>query len=158
VLVRVYLDACCLSRLTDDQSQARIREEAEAVEQILAGVRREGVERLSSEALEDKVRRNPSFERRTEAQTTLSLAVATVEIERVVVRAQNLVALGYGPFDALLDALLLAAAEAAGADVLLTTDDRFLKRCVRNLGNPPIPVRNPLSWSTVQGLWLPSAS
>jgi hypothetical protein len=39
--MRIYLDACCLSRLTDDQSQPRIREEAEAVEGIL-GLAREG--------------------------------------------------------------------------------------------------------------------
>lgn len=49
--MRIYLDACCLSRLTDDQSQAKIHEEAEAVEQILAGVRRGTFELLSSEAL-----------------------------------------------------------------------------------------------------------
>jgi predicted nucleic acid-binding protein len=29
--LRIYLDACCLSRLTDDQSQARVRGEAEAL-------------------------------------------------------------------------------------------------------------------------------
>ncbi len=143
------MDVCCLSRLTDDQSQARIRAEAEAVEQVLAGVRRGVVELLSSEAVEDEVRRNPSFERRREAQTTLALAVMTIEIDELVVpRAQALVALGYGPFDA----LHLAAAEAAGADVLLTTDDRLLKRSARNLGNPRIPVRNPLSWIKEQGL------
>jgi predicted nucleic acid-binding protein len=147
--MRVFMDVCCLSRLTDDQSQARIRAEAEAVEQVLAGVRRGVVELLSSEAVEDEVRRNPSFERRREAQTTLALAVMTIEIDELVVpRAQALVALGYGPFDA----LHLAAAEAAGADVLLTTDDRLLKRSARNLGNPRIPVRNPLSWIKEQGL------
>lgn len=145
--MRVYLDACCLSRLTDDQSQARIREEAEAVEQVLAGVRRGVVELLSSEALEDEVRRNPSRERRTEAQTTLTLAVTSLEIDDVIaLRARSLVGLGYGPFDA-----LHAAAESAGADVLLTTDDRLLKRAARKLGDPRIPVRNPLSWIKEQG-------
>lgn len=73
--MKVYLDACCLSRLTDDQSQARIREEAEAVEQVLAGIRRGTFELLSREALEDEVRRNPSMERRVEARTILPLAV-----------------------------------------------------------------------------------
>ena len=147
--MKVYLDACCLSRLTDDQSQTRIREEAEALEQILAGVRRGTVELLSSEALDDEVRRNPSTERRVEAQTTLSLAVTSIEIdEAIAVRARNLVGLGYGPFDA----LHLAAAESVGADVLLTTDDRLLKRTARRLGNPRIPVRNPLSWIKEQGL------
>lgn len=141
--MRVYRDACCLSRLTDDQSQDRIREEAEAVEQVLAGVRRGTVELLSSEALDDEVRRNPSIERRVDAQTTLSVAVTSIEIDgAIALRARSLVGLGYGPFDA----LHLAAAESADADVLLTTDDRLLKQTARKLGNPRIPVRNPLSW------------
>lgn len=113
--------------LTDDQSQPRIREEAEAVEQVLAGVRRGrgSVELLSSEALEDEVRRNPSHDRRREAQATLALAVTSIEIDGLIAhRAQILVRLGYSPFDA----LHLAAAESGGADLLLTTDDRLLKR------------------------------
>lgn len=88
--MRVYLDACCLSRLTDDQSQARIREEAEAVERVLVGVRRGTVELLSSEALDDEMRRNPSMDRRVEAQTTLSLAVMTIKVdEAIALRAQR---------------------------------------------------------------------
>ena len=35
-----------------------------------------------------------------------------------------------------MDALHLAAAESGRADVLLTTDDRLLKRTARKLGNP----------------------
>src|SRR4051794_25827795 len=96
--MRVYLDACCLSRLTDDQSQARIRDEGEAVEKILARVRRGTVDLLSSEALEDEVRRNPSMERRVEAQTTLSLAVTSIEMdEAIALRAQNLVGRATAP-------------------------------------------------------------
>jgi predicted nucleic acid-binding protein len=142
------LDACCLGRLTDDQSQARVRAEAVAIEQLLAGVRRGSVELISSEALEDEIRRNPSMERRAEAQTLLSLAGTRIDIDdAIALRAQNLMGLGYGPFDA----LHIAAAESAGADVLLTTDDRLLKRTTRNLGNPRIPVQNPLSWNQEQG-------
>ena len=48
------MDVCCLSRLTDDQSQTRIREEAEAVEQVIIEVQRGNVELTSSEALEDE--------------------------------------------------------------------------------------------------------
>ena len=147
--MRVYLDSCCLGRLTDDQSQARIREEAEAVERILAGVRLGTVDLISSEALEDEARRNPAIGRRLEAEALLSLAVTTVEIDDIVARrARSLIGLGYGPFDA----LHVAAAESASADVLLTTDDRLLKRARRGLGNPRIPVRNPVSWIREQGL------
>ena len=147
--MRIYLDACCLSRLTDDQAQARIREEAEAVERVLAGVRLGTIELLSSEALDDEVRRNPSMERRVEAQTILALAVARIEVDApIILRARELMAASYSPFDA----LHLAAAESAGADVLLSTDDRLLKRTARKLGNPRIAVRNPLSWIKEQGL------
>ena len=136
--MRVYLDACCLSRLTDDQSQASIREEAEAVEQVLARVLLGTVELLSSETLKGEVRRNPSMERRVEAQTTLSLAVTSIAIdEAIALRARNLVRLGYGPFDA----LHLAAAKSAEVDVLLTTDYRLLKLTARTLGTPRIPVQ-----------------
>ena len=65
-----------------------------------------------------------------EAQTTLSLAMTNIEIdEAIALRAQGLVGFGYGPFDA----LHLVAAESAGANVLLTTDDRFLKQTARKL-------------------------
>jgi hypothetical protein len=37
--LRIYLDACCLSRLTDDQSQARVHPESDAIEHILRMVR-----------------------------------------------------------------------------------------------------------------------
>ena len=109
--MRIYLDACCLGRLTDDQPQARIREEAEAIERLLAGVRQGTVRLVSSEALDDEVQRNPSMERRIEGETLLSLAEARIEInDGIALRAKGLVGLRYGP----LDALHIAAAEAAG--------------------------------------------
>jgi predicted nucleic acid-binding protein len=146
--VRVYLDACCLSRLTDDQSQPRIREEAQTIERILADVRLGIVQLISSEALEDEARRTPAMERRVEVETLLSLASSTVAVDDAVAqRARELAIAGYGLFDA----LHLAAAESAGADVLLSTDDRFIKRAARDMGNPRIPVRNPVSWSKEQG-------
>jgi hypothetical protein len=147
----MYLDACCLSRLTDDQSQARIRDEAEAVEHVLVGVRRGTIELLNSSPVTLWRMKSAATHpwSGAEAETTLSLAVMKTDIEgSVFLRAQDLVGVGYGPFDA----LHIAAAEAAGADVLLTTDDRLLKRAARQLGNPRILVRNPLSWIKEQGL------
>lgn len=60
---------------------------------------------------------------------------------RVAQRAIELASAGYGAYDA----LHLAAAESVKADVLLSTDDRFVKRAARGEGNPSIPVRNPVS-------------
>lgn len=69
--MRVYLDACCLSRLTDDQTQPRIRAEAEAIERVLSAVRQGVVTLISSEAIEDEVRRNPQRDRQLEATVIL---------------------------------------------------------------------------------------
>lgn len=130
--MKICLDACCLNRLTDDQSQRRIREEAEAVELILRRMRTGEVQWSSGEALTDEINRNPHLERR--------LANEIIEVDqRTASRAKNLEATGYGAFDA----LHLACAEAAQVDVLLTTDDGFVRKASRRDGNPRVPVRNP---------------
>ncbi len=69
--LRIYLDACCLSRLTDDQSQPRVRAEAEAVEQIMRMVRKGLATWVSSVVLNIEVSRNPDPERRRDAETLL---------------------------------------------------------------------------------------
>jgi predicted nucleic acid-binding protein len=141
--VRIYLDACCLNRLTDDQSQPRIAEEAEAVEQILRLLRAKTIEWLSSTALKAETSNNPDAERRYEVEVLLSLAADTIPLDsQVIQRAMELEAVGYGAFDA----LHLATAEAGIAEVLLTTDDRFIKRAGRAIGSPRVRVLNPVEW------------
>ena len=143
-MTRIYLDACCLNRLTDDQSQRRIREEAEAVELILRRMHAGEVQWISSEALTDEINRNPNLERRLGNAALLKLANQTIEVDQKTAgRAKDLEAAGYGAFDA----LHLACAEAAQVDALLTTDDGFVRKASRRDGNPRVPVRNPVSWS-----------
>ena len=147
--MRVYLDACCLGRLTDDQTQRRIREEAEAVELVLGLVARGSIEWITSEALAEEIRWNPSAERRIESETLLAKASEAAEIDdRIAQRARELQSFGYGA----LDALHLAAAEAARVDVLLSTDDQFVRRASHGAGHPRVTVRNPLSWVREQRL------
>ena len=144
----IYLDACCLSRLTDDQTQRRIREEAEAIERILAQTQAGVWAMISSEALAEEVSRIRSAKRRIAVEALLSLATRSVELNAGVrARAREVAASGYGPFDA----LHLAAAEEAFADVLLSTDDRFVSLARRGVAGPRIAVRNPLSWLEEHG-------
>ena len=113
------------------------------MERILALVQKGAAEWVASEALLDEVCRNPSAERRLEGETLLTLASETIEIGASIARrAKQLASAGYGAYDA----LHLAAAESAGAEVLLSTDDRFIKRVARGDGHPRVPVRNPVSW------------
>jgi hypothetical protein len=53
--MKVYLDACCINRFTDDQSQERIRRETAAIEMILKGVRHGSIQWVSSEPLSDEM-------------------------------------------------------------------------------------------------------
>ena len=117
--MRLYLDACCLNRLTDDQSQDRVRREAEAVEGILRLVRGGQATWVSSIALEIEISRNPDAE-----------------------RAAVLQKLGFGTFDA----LHLASAEQGRSDVFLTTDDGLLHRAARYRNELRLRVQNPSSW------------
>lgn len=142
--MKIYFDACCINRLTDDQTQARIRQEAEAVELVLRRIQEGVIQWISSEALVDEISRNPNVERRLENAALLALASEGIEVtESIAERAANLQSAGYGAYDA----LHLACAEAAGVDVLLTTDDEFIRKASRGIGSPRVAVLNPLSWS-----------
>jgi len=135
--------------LTDDQSQRRIAVEAEAVEQILRLLGAKRIEWLSSTALQAETSNNPDAERKHEVEVLLLLAADTIPLEsQIIQRAQDLEAVGYGAFDA----LHLSTAEAGHADVLLTTDDRFIKKAGRAVGRPRVRVLNPVEWLREQGV------
>src|SRR6266542_5866049 len=102
MVTKVYLDACCLNRLTDDQTQFRIRKEAEAVELILRRMRQGTTQWISSEALTDEIDRNPDIERRLENIALLALASESIEVDdSIASRAADLQIAGYGAYDAL---------------------------------------------------------
>ena len=131
--MRVYLDVCCLNRPFDDQSQPRIRLEAEAVVEILNRCEREGWEQVASEVTRIEVLAITDDDRRRKVLRLLPRPEDLVSLDReVAFRAQRLVALGFKP----ADALHVAAAEKAGAGVFLSCDDRLCglaARCKRVL-------------------------
>ena len=137
------MDACCLNRLTDDQSQLRVREEAGAVEQILRMVQRDRAIWVSSSVLEVEIGRNPDEERRHDVNSMLGFASEVVRPQTEDGdRARELQKLGFDAFDA----LHLACAERGAVDVFLTTDDRLLSRARRHKDALRVRAENPLSW------------
>jgi len=139
--VRVYLDVCCLNRPFDDQSQERIRLEAEAVLAVLRRVESGVWELVGSEAVDFEISRLPDLERSQRVLALARLAIGKVTLDGAIARrAAELVSNGLKP----LDALHVSCAEDAGADVFLTTDDRLLRALRR--ANAGVPANNPLPW------------
>ena len=85
---------------------------------------------------------SPLEERKRDSLAPLALSSVSVGIDDSIVDgARHLESAGCDGFDA----LHLASGEAGGAEVLLTTDDKFVKRAYRGDGSPRVSVRNPVS-------------
>ena len=140
---KVYFDVCCLNRPFDDQNQARIRLEAEAVLMALTRCEAGDWEWIGSEVIDFEIKQTPDPERRRRTQVLASHAhrcvlVGMAEVER----AQQFEAWSMSAFDA----LHLACAESGGADIFLTTDDQLLRKAAAYADQLRVRVENPLTW------------
>ena len=146
---KVYLDICCLKRPFDDQTQLRIHLESEAVLWILKQVENGGFALVGSEALELENSRNTNLQRRNRIEEILNRIPASISLEdSIKSHALELEELGFKP----MDALHIASAEQAAADVFISCDDQLLNAARRNRNRLEISVMNPLDtvWSSPQ--------
>jgi predicted nucleic acid-binding protein len=138
-----YLDLCCLKRPFDDQHQPRVRLEAEAVLGLIQLAILGELRWIASDMLELEGRRNPDADKRAEVDVLLRTATSKVTARtQDRQRGRELQSLGFGAFDA----LHIACAESASAEVLLTTDDRLWRRAQREAGKLAVRVENPAKW------------
>jgi predicted nucleic acid-binding protein len=142
-VTKIYLDVCSLQRPLDDQSQARIRLEAEAVILILSRVEKGLLAWSSSEAVDYEISLNPDPDRARKAQLIAAGAGENILVgPSETTRATELEQFGFSGFDA----LHLACAESGGCEIFLTTDDKLLKRAKRHSSDLKVRVANPLNW------------
>ena len=121
----VYLDNCCFNRPFDDQSQARVRLEAEAKLEIQQRIKDKLIELAWSYVLDYENQANPFEERRDAVvRWKTAAAVDVEESDAIVQRAREIASRGLRA----KDALHVACAMAAGCDFFLTTDDFVVKR------------------------------
>jgi predicted nucleic acid-binding protein len=143
-MTRVYLDVCCWNRPFDNQTQARIHLEAEAVLAIMTDIEIGVCELVHSEIADLEISESPDSERRQRLQLMIPRRHRYFRCDaKVVARGLELERLGFPD----VDALHIACAEAGGASVFLTTDDRLLRvarRC--STGSLHVEVANPLAW------------
>lgn len=142
-MTKIYFDTCCLNRPFDDQTQIRVRLEAEAVLAILSRIENGEWDWVGSEVLMDEIEQMPDTQKLSRTKLLSGFIQENIEIgEKEERRAMELQSDGFQVFDA----LHIACAESAKADVFLSTDDRLLKLAKRNSEKLDVRVENPLVW------------
>ncbi len=122
--MKVYLDVSCLNRPFDDQRQARVRIEAEAVLMILALVESGEWSHVSSTMAVKEINAGSDWERRDRMLEMLPEDSGIMEVsDAVLQRGEELERVGLHA----ADAIHVAAAEAQQADAFVTCDDRLLR-------------------------------
>jgi len=118
----IDLDVSCLNRPFDDQTQDRVRLEAEAVALILARIDAGEWQLVASEMCTIEVAAIPDATRKSRVQLLLPDPSEITKLTAAMfARASDLEARGFKP----ADALHVAAAEDAAVDVLLTVTTGF---------------------------------
>ena len=141
--MKIYLDACCLNRPFDDQTQTRIHLEAEAVLSIVQYVEDNDWQWVSSDAVAYEISQTPNEERQERLWSLESRSTERLELtDSILQQAETIKRLGFTAYDA----LHLTFAALVNVDAFLTTDDKILKRAQRYPAEIQIPVANPLSW------------
>jgi predicted nucleic acid-binding protein len=131
------------NRPFDDQTQIRIRLEAEAKLYVQDKIKSNGIELIWSYILEIENSQNPHDERRIAIQKWKNLStIKIVENTEVLANANQLLKFGIKP----KDALHVASAVEGKADYFLTTDDKLLSGINRS---NIIEVLNPVDYIKV---------
>ena len=140
--MRIYLDNCCYNRLFDDRSQIRNYLEREAILIIMQKAFDNELQIIGSDILKVEMSKIRNEDKRNDVEGLYHALVAgsvsaTCEVSQRAVQIRE--ASNIRSFDS----LHLASAEI-GADVLLTTDMKFLKNSQRI--STRIAVKNPIEF------------
>jgi predicted nucleic acid-binding protein len=126
----VYIDNCCNSRLFDGDTSPKVKAQADKIRRIIDDRKKDGYVIIGSFVGEAEISKIPDDEKRRAAEQSYKESIDDniQHSSQIIARARKLESMGLKP----MDARHLAAAEAAGADFLLTTDEKFIKRCAKN--------------------------
>ena len=122
--MRIYLDVCSFNRPFDDQSQIRIRLEAEAKLRIQEEIRSRKFQLVWSYILDYENAKNPYQERTVPISGWKNHAIMDVQESAQLLETANALQKNGIPK---IDCLHIACAIAAECEYFLTTDDRILR-------------------------------
>lgn len=140
--MRVYLDNCCYNRLFDDRTNIKNYLEREAVLIVMQKAFDNELEIIGSDILEIEMSKIRNEEKKNDVEGVYHALIsdsvkATSELRQRAVQIRNISNLRN------FDSLHFASAEC-GADVLLTTDIKFLK--ARQRIESKIAIKNPVEF------------
>jgi predicted nucleic acid-binding protein len=141
--MKLYLDNCCYNRPYDDQTQERIHLEGEAVLAIINKCRQNDNEIIGSPVLDIEIEQIGNIEKREKVKNFYGQTINGKKGYNMDI-LKRVKELSEQSNIRTLDRFHLSFAEYTGADVLLTTDDKFIKACSRLKLN--IKVMNPLNF------------
>ena len=122
--MRIYLDVCSFNRPFDDQSQIRIRLEAEAKLRIQEEIRSRRLELVWSYILDYENAKNPYQERKVRISGWKDHAIRDVQESAELLETANTLHREGIPR---IDCLHVACAITAECEYFLTIDDRILR-------------------------------
>ncbi|HBR17389.1 MAG: PIN domain-containing protein [Deltaproteobacteria bacterium RIFCSPLOWO2_12_FULL_43_16] len=139
--MRIYLDVCCLSRPFDDRGQDRVRLESEAVLTIISHAQTSNWRLLTSAVVDIEISKIPDADKKQKIVMLSTVLQQSIAVDNnIEKRAFELEKMGFKPFDA----MHIACAEKGKADILLTTDDNFIRKALHTKDALKITVKNPV--------------
>jgi predicted nucleic acid-binding protein len=151
--LKIYLDNCCYNRPHDNYTDERSEDEVAAINAIIDICQQAKYAIIGSPIVMEEI--DKTYKRKPEKWVLLrDFYARTVNTHialtpKIIVRAHSLMAL----WPQKKDCHHLALAEAAGADVLLTTDDRFESANIR-LNLSIVNVINPTTFLPEVQKWV----
>jgi hypothetical protein len=140
--VKIYMDVCCLNRPFDDQFQDRINIEAEAIMSILFHCQKGEWQLIGSDIIDVEISKIQNPLKKHKVLLLSGIALCKVSLnEKIKLRSFELKQMGIKLFDS----LHIASAEEIGANIMLTTDDKLLKR-IKQIQGITIKIENPVNW------------
>lgn len=140
--MKIYLDNCCYNRPFDDQTQERIHLESEAILDILRKGQIGGYETVGSDVLELEMEHIRDDEKKLRVKELYKVSNVRVSYTDEI-RSRSMEIKVQSKIKT-FDSLHIAAAEAIGADVILTTDMR-LERMAGKL-DLSVRIMNPVAF------------
>lgn len=138
-----------LNRPFDDQGQARIKLETEALFQILTDIDSGKFKLTVSEVTEIENSKNPDYLVKIRIDELISKADRKIKVNATT-RKQARIFENAGLKG--MDALHLAAAIQGKVDFFVTCDDFFLKKAKKVASNEAIEIMNPIEYVLGEGL------